>query len=327
MLMTALRFTQADALRCRFGASPLWETMSAVRVLHGAKHRPLYADWIAARQDAASKLDLRGLKAVQPRVGFTPDFLTPPPKASRAKFATEVARVRSTPLERVRSELIRSRDEQKNPGAPEIEKMLTDLAGTRERLADEIESAWETLIKPDWPLISRVLEDDIAYRGQQLTDGGLAGLFDDLHPTLIWEDDRLILTRYRFEGRDLTGQGLLLVPGVFAWPHLVIVADPAYHPTLVYPARGAARLWSDAPAPPDALARLLGRTRATLLIALDPPATTSALAAQYDLALATVAEHLSALYDAGLATRRRTGHQVHYRRTEVGQAVVDASVG
>jgi DNA-binding transcriptional ArsR family regulator len=205
--------------------------------------------------------------------------------------------------------------------------MLEDLPGTRERLADAIESAWETLIKPDWPLISRVLEDDIAYRGQQVTDGGLASLFDDLHPTLTWEDDRLIATRQSAEHRDLAGQGLLLVPGVFAWPHLVMVVDPAYHPTLVYPARGAARLWSDTPAPPDPLARLLGRTRATLLVALDPPATTSSLASQYGLALATVAEHLSALYDAGLATRRRTGHQVHYRRTEIGQAVVDASVG
>lgn len=305
----------------------MWETMSAVRVLNGARHRPLYADWVEAKREAAAGLELRGLNALQPRVGFTPDFLTPPPKASRAKFTTEIARVRSTPLDRVRTELIRSRDELSNPAAPAINRMLQDLAGTRERLADEIESAWTTLIQPDWPLISRVLEDDIAYRGQQLTDGGLAALFDDLHPTLTWEDDRLIATRYRSEDRDLTGQGLLLVPGVFAWPVLVIVVDPSYQPTLVYPARGAARLWSDAPAPPDPLARLLGRTRATLLVALDPPATTSALSTHYGLALATVAEHLSALYDAGLATRRRTGHQVHYRRTDVGQAVVDASAG
>jgi DNA-binding transcriptional ArsR family regulator len=325
--MTVLRFTQADALRCRFGASPLWETMSAVRVLNGSKHRPLYGDWIESKREAAAGLDLRALGALQPRVGFTPDFLTPPPKASRAKFATEIARVRSTPLDLVRTELIRSRDELSNPAAPEINRMLEDVAGTRERLADQIESAWTALIQPDWPLISRVLEDDIAYRGRQLTDGGLAALFDDLHPTMAWEDDRLIASRHRAEDRDLTGQGLLLVPGVFAWPYLVIVVEPTYQPTLVYPARGAARLWTDAPAPPDPLARLLGRTRATLLVALDPPATTTALAAQYGLALATVAEHLSALYDAGLATRRRTGHQVHYRRTEVGQAVVDASVG
>ncbi|MEV8372331.1 DUF5937 family protein [Kribbella sp. NPDC056861] len=325
--MTVLRFSQADALRVRFGTSPLWETMSAVRVLNLRTDRPLYSPWIAGRAEVAATLELGLLRAVQPRSGFTPDFLTPPPRASRASFATEIGRVRSTPLDRVRAELIRSRDELQNPGAVEIDRMLDDLAGTREQLADQIESAWEALIKPDWPTINRVLDDDIAHRGQQLTTGGLARLFDDLHPALTWEDDQLIAARHRSADAELTGQGLLLIPGVFAWPYLVIVVEPGYQPTLVYPARGAARLWSDVPAPPDPLATLLGRTRATLLVALDPPATTSALATQYGLALATVAEHLAALHGAGLATRRRTGHQVHYRRTEVGQAVVDASIG
>ena len=314
-------------MRCRFGTSPLWETMSAVRVLNWHQQRPLYSPWVAVKAELAAKLDLRLLHAVQPQAGFTPDFLTPPPRASRAKFATEIARVRSAPLDRVRAELIRSRDVLNNPGGPEIDRLLADPAGARERMADEIESAWETLIRPDWPIISRVLDDDIAHRGEQLTSGGLAELFDDLHPTLTWEEDRLVAVRNRADDHELTGQGLLLVPGVFAWPYLVMVVAPSYQPTLVYPARGAARLWSDVPAPPDPLARLLGRTRATLLVALDPPATTSALAAQYGLALATVAEHLAALHGAGLATRRRTGHQVHYRRTEVGQAVVDASIG
>ena len=325
--MTVLRFGRGDVVRCRFGISPLWETISAVRVLHGHKHRPLYSPWVAAKAEVAAGLDLHMLRAVQPRAGFTPDFLTPPPKASRARFGTEIARVRSAPLHQVRAELIRSRDELNNPGGPEIDRMLADPAGARERFADEVETAWTTLIEPDWPLISRVLEDDLAYRGQQLTSGGLAELFDDLHPTLTWEDDQLIASRYREPDRELTGQGLLLVPGVFAWPHLVMVVAPSYQPTVVYPARGAARLWSDAPAPPDPLAKLLGRTRATLLVALDPPATTSALAAQYGVALATVAEHLAALHAAGLVIRRRTGHQVHYRRTDVGQAVIDASVG
>jgi hypothetical protein len=325
--MTVLRFTQADTLRCRFGTSPLWETMSAVRVLNWHQKRPLYSPWVAAKAEIAAGLDLRLLRAVQPHPGFTPDFLTPPPRASRAKFGTEIARVRSTPLDRVRAELIRSRDEQNNPAGAEIDRMLADPAGARERMADVIESAWVALIEPDWPLISRVLDDDIAHRGEQLTSGGLAKLFDDLHPTLSWDNDRLVAVRNRAQDSELTGQGVLLVPGVFAWPFLVLVVAPSYQPTLVYPARGAARLWSDVPAPPDPLARLLGRTRATLLVALDPPATTSALAAQYGLALATVAEHLAALHGAGLATRRRTGHQVHYRRTEVGQAVVDASIG
>ncbi|TDU87037.1 hypothetical protein EV138_0554 [Kribbella voronezhensis] len=325
--MTILKFGQADALRCRFGISPLWETISAVRVLNGQRHRPLYSPWVAAKADATAGLELGMLRAVQPRTGYTPDFLTPPPKASRARFETEIARVRSTPLHQVRAELIQSRDTRNNPGAPAINKMLTDPAAAREGFAAEIEAAWHALIQPDWSLISRVLEDDLAYRGTQLTSGGLAKLFDDLHPALTWADDRLITSQFREQDRELEGQGLLLVPGVFAWPYLVLVTATGYQPTVVYPARGAARLWSDAPAPPDPLATLLGRTRATLLVALDPPATTSALAAQYGLALGTVAEHLGALHGAGLVSRRRTGHQVHYRRTDVGQAVVDASVG
>ncbi|QNE22088.1 winged helix-turn-helix transcriptional regulator [Kribbella qitaiheensis] len=305
----------------------MWETMSAVRVLGGQRSRPLYSPWVAAKADKTAGLDLRMLRAVQPRSGYTPDFLTPPPKASRARFETEIARVRSTPLHQVRAELIQSRDGRDNPGAPAINRMLEDPAAAREGFAVEIEAAWHALIEPDWPMISRVLEDDIAYRGQQLTSGGLAKLFDDLHPTLSWENDQLITSQFREQDRELTGEGLLLVPGVFGWPYLVVITAPEYQPTVVYPARGAARLWSDAPAPPDSLATLLGRTRATLLVALDPPATTSALAAQYGLALATVAEHLAALYGAGLVSRRRTGHQVHYRRTDVGQAVVDASIG
>jgi hypothetical protein len=265
--MTILRFTQADALRCRFGTSPLWETMSAVRVLNRNRHRPLYSPWVAAKAEIAARLDLRLLKAVQPPAGFTPDFLTPPPRASRAKFGTEIARVRNAPLDRVRSELIRSRDDLNNPGGPQIDRMLKDPAGARERLADEIESAWTALIEPDWPLISRVLDDDIAYRGEQVTSGGLARLFDDLHPSLTWEDDRLVAPRNRAEDCELTGQGLLIVPGVFAWPYLVMVVAPSYQPTLVYPARGAARLWSDAPAPPG-----LGRRCSSLWIPRRPPA-------------------------------------------------------
>lgn len=325
--MTILKFTQADALRCRFGISPLWETMSAVRVLGGLRPRPLYSPWVAAKADITAGLQLQLLQAVQPASGYTPDFLTPPPKASRARFDTEIARIRSTPLHQVRDELIQSRDRQNNPAAPAINRMLEDPAAAREGLALEIEAAWHALIEPDWHLISRVLEDDLAYRGQQLTSGGLAKLFDDLHPALAWEDDQLISSQFREQDRELSGQGILLVPGVFGWPFLIVITAAGYQPTVVYPARGAARLWSDAPAPPDPLATLLGRTRATLLVALDPPATTSALAAQYGLALGTVAEHLAALHGAGLASRRRTGHQVHYRRTEVGQAVVDASIG
>lgn len=247
--MTELRFGDSDALRCRFVVSPLWETLAAVRLLKDHHHRPLYLPWLEAHAETAAGLDLDVLRAVQPHTGYTPDFLAPPPGATGAAFHTELARVRATPVDRVVAELTQSLDQSTNPYASHLEQLLADPSATRDLLADTMASAWTALIQPDWPAIRRVLDDDIAYRGHQLTTGGLAALFDDLHPTLTWIENRLVATRYRDRDRDLSGAGLLLVPSVFTWPYLSLFVDPVYQPSLVYPARGAARLWTDAPHP------------------------------------------------------------------------------
>jgi DNA-binding transcriptional ArsR family regulator len=324
--MIVLRFGPDDALRCRFAVSPLWETLAAVRLTHVDGHRrPIYQPWLAEHADAVSRPELEPLRAVQPHAGETPDFLSPPPRTTRPRFADEIARVRAAPLRRVARELRASRDSPGNRHADYVNDLLADPAAARTVLADAIEAAWTALVEPDWAAISRVLDDDVAYRGQQLTSGGLAALFDDLHPNLSWTDGQLIGSQPFNYDRHLDGAGVLIVPSVFFWPHLALVVDPAYQPTIIYPARGAARLWTDAPPPPDGLARLLGRTRATLLAALDPAATTTELAGQYGLALATVADHLTALRAGGLAVGRRTGRRVQYRRTELGQALLDAA--
>ena len=52
---------------------------------------------------------------------------------------------------------------------------------------------------------------------------------------------------------DLRDRGLLFVPSAFAWPDVVLVTDPRWQPTLVYPARGVGTLWeTDRPAAPEA---------------------------------------------------------------------------
>jgi DNA-binding transcriptional ArsR family regulator len=324
--MTVLRFGPGDALRCRFLISPAWESQAAARLFLRHEPSPIYDPWIEEKRHAAAAVDLEVLHMIQPRIGHSPDFLAPPPRSRRPDFAVELARIRATPIKRVVTELRRSRDMGINPRAADVDKLLADPAGARERLADALEAVWTVLVAPDWVGIKRALEDDIAYRGGQLTEGGLAALFDELHPALRWHDNQLTAAHSGDADRDLGGGGLLLIPSVFAWPHLAVMTDPAYQPTVVYPARGAARLWTDTPAPPDRLATLMGRTRATVLAALDPPATPSDLAHQYGLALGTVAEHLKALHGAGLANRRRDGHKVRYRRTDLGQAVLDASL-
>ena len=70
--------------------------------------------------------------------------------------------------------------------------------------------------------------------------------------------------------------------------------------------------------------RLLGRTRALILAALDQPLSTTALAAATELSPAGVSRHLLALRDAGLLTTARHGHEIRYRRTELGSALLHA---
>jgi DNA-binding transcriptional ArsR family regulator len=321
-----LRFGAGDALRVRFTVSPLWETHAALRVVYGEHRRPLYDPWIARRKRAADGADLSLLLAAQPPVGYAPDFLSPPPTVSVTSFDKELDRVRRTPLARVRRELARCRDQPSNPLAELLDPLVADPRLARDRFTTVLRTAWSVLVEPDWPRVRRILDDDIAYRGERLTRDGLSGLFADLHPTLAWQDSELVATQTTDADRDLAGAGLLLVPSAFNWPHVSVIVDPSYQPTLVYPARAAARLWTDSAAPPDRLARLLGRTRAALLVALDQPSTTTSLSGDRGLGLGTVSAHLTALYDAGLASRRRTGHQIRYWRSPLGQALVDATI-
>jgi DNA-binding transcriptional ArsR family regulator len=100
------------------------------------------------------------------------------------------------------------------------------------------------------------------------------------------------------------------------------IVDAPWQPTIAYPARGIAELWQAPPPPPDALARILGRTRALVLSSLDRPLSTTALAALIELSPAGASRHLLALRDAGLIAATRRGHEVRYARTPLGAALV-----
>ena len=74
-------------------------------------------------------------------------------------------------------------------------------------------------------------------------------------------------------------------------------------------------------APPDALARLLGPLRATVLSLLAAPLSTTQLVALTGAGLGSVGGHLRVLLDAGLVARRRSGRSVLYYQTPTGKAV------
>ena len=89
---------------------------------------------------------------------------------------------------------------------------------------------------------------------------------------------------------------------------------------MVYPCAGL--LAEGGPTAPDALRRLIGPARATLLSLLDTPMSTTQLVSVTGFALGSVGNHLKVLLDAQLVRRRRAGRSVLYYRTPDGDRLV-----
>ena len=322
-------FSRDDPVRTRFAVSPLWETMAAVRVLLEPHRHAYHLPWLDDVRPDLDRLDLAPLLALSPLTGWTPDFLSGVAAGPGTTIAEQLAQVRATPLDEVEHEVRRSLTERGGAAVPEAAwRLLDDAAATRARLADVLARCWQLLIAPHWPRLRELLDSDVAFRTGTLADYGLERVLGDLHQRARWTGRTLIVAGAAGGVCRLRGAGLLLMPSVFVWPSLATVTDPPAHPALVYPARGIAELWQPARTRhSDALARLLGQTRARLLESLAEPASTHILAGRHGLAPSTVSEHLAALYQARLVTRRRHRHAVLYQRTPLGTELAGGDTG
>ncbi len=318
-----LHFGQDDLLRCRFAVSPLWETQEAVRTLKRPERHAYHPQWLREIRAASREIDLSALWLLMPRRGHAPDFLGPPPIGPAARFDEEIAGVRATGPEAAAEDMARALA--CTPGAaasPKGRALLADPAGAVRELADVMETAWHTLVEPVWPRLRALLEADVAHHSRRLAEVGLGGLLPELDRRLSWDAGTLTVEWRDEHVRDLSGQGLVLIPSVFSWPDVVSGFDPPWQPTVAYPVRGIAGLWAEpASRTPASLVRLLGRGRAAVLTALATPDTTSGLAERLGLAPSSVSAHLAALRDAGLLVSRRYGHRVIYTCTPLGTAL------
>ncbi|MEU3984718.1 DUF5937 family protein [Streptomyces sp. NPDC026672] len=322
-MSSRLHFAEEDFLRCRFSLSPLWETTEAVRTLRRPDRHGYHAHWLRRIRTAAAGLDLAPLWLLMPRRGHSPDWLVPPPLGPAATFEEELATVRAADPGAAREDTARSLAD--TPGAlesPRGRAWLADPARMIRELTGVLEEAWRVLVEPDWPRLRALLEADVVFHSRRLAEVGLGGLLPEISRRCGWHAGTLTVESRGRHERHLGGRGLVLMPSVFVWPDVVSSFDPPWQPALVYPARGIGGLWSQpAERAPDALVRLLGRGRASVLAALDEPATTTALSRRLPLSPSSVSAHLTALRDAGLLTARRYGHEVHYERTPLGIAL------
>ena len=312
-----------DLAATRFAVSPVAELVHAVRQLErrpgafGLGRLATHLDRAYARlRDRPGLAALRYLNG--PRVGAA--FACPPPEGMSQTIEADLARIRATDRGVVAAEI--AEVGQERPPSPRLSGLLDDPALV-DRLADAVGEAWRVLLEPEWPRLLAVLARDVRHRADQLTRAGWAGALAGMHERVRWhEGGRISVTEAPPEIAALHGRGLLLVPSVFVAPGLALYLEPPWQPAILYPARGRGLVWESDPPQPQALTRLLGRTRGRLLVLLAAPTSTSELAVLTRASLGATGDHLRVLLDAGLVTRSRSGRSVLYRRTGLANALV-----
>jgi DNA-binding transcriptional ArsR family regulator len=312
----------ADTLAgSRFVVSALNETIASLGDLdrNTAAH-PGRRVWLDAHVPAyRERLGDDPITALLMRVGLTrpwnADFLTPTPLAEGdTPFAEELSRIRETSPETARADLMVSAD------GPLPALLHRDDLPTR--AADLLEWVWAEAVEPYWRRRRQILEADIVARTRQLSRHGWAAALDDMRPGMRWlGDGRLQINALDYPPREISGAQLLFVPitpgrGWVSWeePHRYAV---------VYPCSGVLAEADSAPAP-EALGRLLGPARASVLVLLGSPKSTTQLVALTGQGLGSVGRHLKVLLDAQLIRRRRAGRSVLYYRTAAGDVLVEA---
>jgi DNA-binding transcriptional ArsR family regulator len=253
-----------------------------------------------------------------------PSFLLAGAREPSTSLDTQLGMVADLPAGRLRSDLeVVWRGE-----LPAETRQILEHGGGA-RIAEALRQYWAVAINPYWPQIRAVLDADVAYRAARLARGGIEALLGDLHPELELAE-HAITVQSSAEGSEhlLAGAGLLLVPCVFAWPHVMVDVGAGNPPSITYAPRGIGDLWPVAEPPGrdgDPLAELLGRSRAAILRGLSVPRSTSDLARELSQSMPAVSAHLGVLRRAGLLTSWRAGRRVLYQRTPLATSIIAAS--
>jgi DNA-binding transcriptional ArsR family regulator len=310
--------------RSRFVVSPICETSAALLLLSTptapgvpwvrtfrATHREAYVDMLAADPRMAA---LAGC-LTRPRRGRTPawiaDFATPPPLGPGASFEEELEQVLAWDDAQVREEIRAMRGEVPGPLLrPGVARVVADL----------LTWTWTATVESDWPRRRRVLEADVVSRTQRLATQGWTSVLSTIGTQRRWlGEGRLQINAYDLPARDLSeARELSFVP---VHSHGTWVAwDQPHRYAMIYPVTGSQAKADHAS--PEGLSRLVGANRARLLALLDEPHSTSQLAVVTGLPMGSVGNHLRVLLEAGTVLRRRSGREVLYWRTSLGDALV-----
>lgn len=312
-----IHFAARDAVQTRFAGepAPLIELGLAVASIQrpDAPRRSRPGEVSGGLPAAAHPL----LQLIPPS-GAGPLFLDPP----AADLAAGLDLIRRTPAGTVRSELGRVFNGRR------VTPWVRSLASMDRRAWTELDralrAAHASLVAPRWDQARRSVRTDAAARGRAMSARGLQALAD-LHPGMRWTGSALVLPGSD-RAVDLGGRGLQLLPSAF-WTGPPLLGCWAGRWTLVY--RSAVPISLAGPGPsagrPGALGALLGPTRAAVLAGARDGVSTSDLARQAGISLASASEHAGTLRRAGLIVTERAGKSVRHTTTALGEQMLDVA--
>jgi DNA-binding transcriptional ArsR family regulator len=321
-----IHFTRLDVARTFLadGPDPMWELVNSLQALQSRYGEGVLGGW---RRRAAGALRGSGLAGqvrhrlfpVAPHAPYFPDLLTPP--EGRLGLGPGMDAVLATPRRRLRGEIGRL------DGAAGAGTWLADLAAGRARALSELGKAmreyYHAAVAPIYASLRAIVDSDLVVRRGALSAGGVETMLDSFRPMMRWRYPVLELASHP-SAREihLGGRGLLLVPSYFCRQHPITIFDPDLPQVIVYPIdhRPAGLATSGGGM---ALSRLLGETRAAVLLAARGGRTTGELAARVGVSAAAISHHTAILRDADLITSIRVANTVRHSLTRLGWALAD----
>ncbi|MFF5056685.1 ArsR/SmtB family transcription factor [Micromonospora sp. NPDC000663] len=320
-----MHFSRADLDRVRIRNTPhaLWEVLLSLHLLQAGDRKSPDREWLLQSSKRHGQPTEPLLELASPW-GYSPDFLTPPLTGWGIDDAIDTLRsVSPGRLHHDISELALSR-----PLSPSSLAIGDGDSHALRRLSAAIARYYSAGIGAHWHRIVRAVDNDARRRRQILDQGGINRLLATLHPTIEWRRPVLFVDYPIDQDLHLLGRGLELIPSYFCTRKPITLKDSSLQPMLAFPAsRPPGTSDHETARFDEALAPLLGRTRAAILGALVTGCTTTELAAGFGISLASASEHVTVLRNAGLATTQRYGTSRFHSLTELGESLLGHRVG
>ncbi|WP_242910321.1 ArsR/SmtB family transcription factor [Actinomadura terrae] len=319
--MLRLKVNIDDVARMRFARAPapLMEVYAGVRVWKATRRAGRVGGTGVQRAIDRFPSSARPLLDVIPSTGPGPTFLAPiEPDLPAA-------------LGNVRAALRRGAGSELGPALRDgrssewLRALAAGRPGAADRLVRALESCFVACLLPHWSGVLAAFDAEAARFGETLLHHGAASAIDRLSPLMRWRAGAVEVRGAADAEITPGGGGLVLLPLAY-WDGDPLVRGLPDGTVLVAYAVPEPRPRTPAPAPAggddeDALAGLVGQTRAGILRALPVPCGTSELAVRIGMSVSVTSEHAKILRRAGLITSVRHGRHVRHALTSLGRTI------